>query len=83
MWSENAFYCVNGLHVCILSVKMRIFLCGESTVATLQKKLLSTLPGSLLKLSKMIQSTPDNLNFQGKSKKGSSYRESTVSSYSA
>ena len=35
-WSVNAFYCVNGLHVglCILCVKMRTFLCGESTVAT-------------------------------------------------
>ena len=34
-WSVNAFYCVNGLHVglCILCVKMRTFLCGESTVA--------------------------------------------------
>ena len=43
-WSVNAFYCVNGLHVaklCILCVKMRTYLCGESTVATL--------PGSLLK----------------------------------
>ena len=31
----NAFYCVNGLHVgsYILCVKMRTFLCGESTVA--------------------------------------------------
>ena len=28
--------------------KMRTFLCGESTVAAKQKKLLSTLPGSLL-----------------------------------
>ena len=36
-WSVkiNAFYRVNGLHVglCILCVKMRTFLCGESTVA--------------------------------------------------
>ena len=34
-WSVNAFYCVNGLHVgsCILCVKMRTFLCEESTVA--------------------------------------------------
>ena len=34
-WSVNAFYCVNGLHVglCILCVKMRTFLFGESTVA--------------------------------------------------
>ena len=34
-WSVNAFYCVNGLHVglYILCVKMRTFLCGESTVA--------------------------------------------------
>ena len=34
-WSANAFYCVNGLHIvlCILCVKMRTFLCGESTVA--------------------------------------------------
>ena len=33
--SLNAFYCVDGLHVglCILCVKMRTFLCGESTVA--------------------------------------------------
>ena len=33
-WSVNAFYYVNGLHVslCILCVKMRTFLCGESTV---------------------------------------------------
>ncbi|CAH3127993.1 unnamed protein product [Porites lobata] len=32
----NAFYCVNGLHVglCILCVKMRTFLCGESTMAS-------------------------------------------------
>ena len=32
---SNAFYCVNGLHVglCILCVKMRTLLCGESTVA--------------------------------------------------
>ena len=52
-WSVNAFYCVNGLHVglCILCVKMRTFLCGESTVAAKQKKLLSTLPGSLLNKS--------------------------------
>ena len=30
--SVNAFYCVNGLHVglCILCVKMRTLLCGES-----------------------------------------------------
>ena len=35
-WSVNAFYSVNCLHVglCILCVKMRTFLCGESTVAT-------------------------------------------------
>ena len=34
-WSVNAFYCVNSLHVglCILCVKMRTFLWGESTVA--------------------------------------------------
>ena len=34
-WSVNAFYCVNGLQVglCMLCVKMRTFLCGESTVA--------------------------------------------------
>ena len=34
-WSVNAFYCVNGLKVglCILCVKMRAFLCGESNVA--------------------------------------------------
>ena len=34
-WTVNAFYCVNGLHValCILCVKMRTFLCEESTVA--------------------------------------------------
>ena len=34
-WSVNAFYWVNGLHVglCILCVKMRTFLCGESTIA--------------------------------------------------
>ena len=34
-WSVNAFYCVDDLHVdlCILCVKMRTFLCGESTVA--------------------------------------------------
>ena len=34
-WSVNAFYCMNGLHVglCIPWVKMRTFLCGESTVA--------------------------------------------------
>ena len=33
-WSVNAFYYVNGLHVSlyILCVKMRTFLCGESTV---------------------------------------------------
>ena len=33
--SLNAFYCVDGLHVglCILCVKMRTFLCGESTLA--------------------------------------------------
>ena len=51
-WNINAFYCVNGLHVglCILRAKMRTFLCGESTVAAQQKKLLSTLPGSLLNL---------------------------------
>ena len=32
---EHTLYCVNGLHVglCILCVKMRTFLCGESTVA--------------------------------------------------
>ena len=50
-WSVNAFYCVNGLHLglYILCVKMRTFPCGESTVAAKQKKLLSTLPGSLLK----------------------------------
>ena len=49
-WSVNAFYCVNGLRVglCILCVNMRTFLCGENTVAVYQKKLLSTLPGSLL-----------------------------------
>ena len=34
-WSVHAFYCVNGLHVglYVLSVKMRTLLCGESTVA--------------------------------------------------
>ena len=50
-WSVNTFYWVNGLHVglCILCVKMRTFLCGESTVAG-QKELLSTLPGSLLNM---------------------------------
>ena len=50
-WSVNAFYCVNCLHVglCTLCVKKRTFLCGEGTVAAQQKKLLSTLPGSLLK----------------------------------
>ena len=34
-WSVSAFYWVNGLHVglCILCVKMRTFLCGKSTVA--------------------------------------------------
>ena len=50
-WSVNAFYCVNGLHVglYILCVKIRTFLCGESTVVAKQKKLLSTLPGSLFK----------------------------------
>ena len=33
-WSVNACYCVNGVHVglSILCVKMRTFLCGESTV---------------------------------------------------
>ena len=33
--SVNAFHCLNGLHVglCILRVKMRTFLCGESIVA--------------------------------------------------
>ena len=33
--SVNAFYYVNDLHVglCILCVKMRTFVCGESTVA--------------------------------------------------
>ena len=38
-WSVNAFYCVNGLHVGlrILCVKMRTFLCEESTVAASQK----------------------------------------------
>jgi len=51
-WSINAFYCVNGLQVglCILCVKMRTFLCGESTVAKKKKKMLSTLPGSLLNI---------------------------------
>ena len=31
-WSVNAFYCVNGLHVglCILCVKMRKFVCGKA-----------------------------------------------------
>ena len=34
-WSFNTFYCVNGLSVglCILCVKMRIFLCGENTLS--------------------------------------------------
>ena len=34
-WSVNAFYCLNALHVglCILCVKLRTFLCGESAVA--------------------------------------------------
>ena len=55
-WSVNALYCVNGLHVglCVLCVKMRTFLCGESTVAALQKKLLSTLPGSLINFSILL-----------------------------
>ena len=55
-WSVNAFYCLNGLNVglCIRCVKMRTFLCGESTVAAQQKKLLSTLLGSLLKLTRHI-----------------------------
>ena len=37
-WKVNAFYCVNGLHagLCILCVKMRTLLCGESTVAAKQ-----------------------------------------------
>ena len=55
-WKVNAFtfvFCVNGLYVglCVLYVKMRTLLCGESTVAAKQKKLLSTLPGSLLKIT--------------------------------
>ena len=34
-WSVDAFHCVNSLHVVlrILCVKMRTFLCKESTVA--------------------------------------------------
>jgi len=34
-WSVNVFYFVNSLHIglCILCVKMRTFLCGESNVA--------------------------------------------------
>ena len=31
-WSVNAFYCVNGLHIglCTLCVKIRTFLCGKA-----------------------------------------------------
>ena len=40
-WSINAFYYVNGLRVglCILCVKMRTFLCEESSVARITKEI--------------------------------------------
>ena len=40
-WSINAFYDVNGLRVglCILCVKLRTFLCEESSVARITKEI--------------------------------------------